>query len=126
MEPIIEFKGYQINKLFYGRIESDQSNPEEPKLQRKVSIGLSEDKKQGIVILNVIMTDVEEQRKIDIEVVGEFDIQKDLEEEKIEQVLSVNGVALVYPYIRSIISMVSSLDSDSAMVIPTINTKIYE
>lgn len=129
MEPVMEFEGYSINKLFYGTIESDieidESEDEDDNFERKVSIGISEDKKKGIVILNVILFNSDNQKSIDVEVAGEFSINKSLEIEEVEELLTVNGVALIYPYVRSIISMITSLDSSSAIIIPTLNTKIF-
>ena len=127
MEPVMEFEGYSINKLFYGTIESDIEidESEDDKFERKVSIGISEDRKKGIVILNVILLNSDNQKSIDVEVAGEFSINKSLEIEEVEELLTVNGVALIYPYVRSIISMITSLDSSSAIIIPTLNTKIF-
>lgn len=128
MNPVIEFEGYSIKKLVYGILDNNDENEEfnESKLRRKVSIGVSEDQKKAILILNVLFVDKDNQKSIDLEVIGEFVINVDLDIKKIEELLSVNGVALVYPYARSIISMVTSLDSSSAVVIPTINTKIFQ
>lgn len=127
MEPVMEFEGYSINKLFYGTIESDIEidESEDDKFERKVSIGISEDRKKGIVILNVILLNSDNQKSIDVEVAGEFSINKSLEIKEVEELLTVNGVALIYPYVRSIISMITSLDSSSAIIIPTLNTKIF-
>jgi len=128
MKPIITFDGYIINKLNYHRIEVTEEINEENDgdFKRHVTIGLTENKENAIVILNVTLKDLENERFIECEVLGEFSVNKDLDESKIEEVLSVNGVALVYPYVRTIISMVSSLDSENAIVIPTINTKVFE
>ena len=55
-----------------------------------------------------------------------FSIGQQLKEEgvqeNIERFLVINGTAIVFPYLRSTISMVSSLDSEDVIVLPTINT----
>ena len=75
---------------------------------------------------NVKINDLENERFVECEIVGKFEINPKMELKEIEEVLSVNGVALVYPYARSIISMLTTLDSDRAIVIPTINTQIFK
>ena len=39
--------------------------------------------------------------------------------------LSVNGTAILFPYLRSIVSILSSLDNSNAIVLPTINTHSF-
>lgn len=128
MKPVITFDGYRINKLNYNRIEMGDGSNEisEENFTRHVSIGITGDKEKAVVILDVMIKDPNHDRIIECEVVGEFSVNKDLDASKIEEALSINGVALVYPYVRTIISMVTTLDSDSAIVIPTINTKVFE
>lgn len=102
MKPIITFDRYTINKLNYHRIENieDFQETKEGNFKRHVTIGLTDDKENAIVILNVTLEDLENNRFIECEVIGEFSINIDTEVSKIEEVLSVNGVALVYPYVR--------------------------
>ena len=57
-------------------------------------------------------------KKIKATITGFFDINT---EENISDILYVNGTAILYPYLRSIVSVVSALDSSEAMVLPTIN-----
>ena len=49
---------------------------------------------------------------------GYFTINSESEQ---ENYLVVNGAAIIFPYLRSAISMVSSLDSSDAVLIPTVN-----
>ncbi|AMB94975.1 hypothetical protein CYJ28_02655 [Aerococcus sanguinicola] len=55
-------------------------------------------------------------------VVGQFKIN-----EKINHIdyLRVNGTAILFPYLRTFISVVSSLDNEDAIVIPTVNTNNF-
>ncbi|MGR9527305.1 hypothetical protein ACSS31_26845 (plasmid) [Priestia megaterium] len=128
MKPVIKFEGYTIDKLYIERLEvsHDDQKPKENNLNRGVSIGLSEDKERAIIILSIELDDFVNRKRIEAEIIGEFAIVAELDDEKLEEILSVNGVALVYPYVRSIISMVTSLDSDSAIILPTINTNIFD
>ncbi|HET0841886.1 protein-export chaperone SecB [Streptococcus pneumoniae] len=49
---------------------------------------------------------------------GYFEINID---ENITDILYVNGTAILYHYLRSIVSIVSAIDSSEAMLLPTIN-----
>ncbi|HGJ3153524.1 hypothetical protein [Streptococcus pneumoniae] len=42
-------------------------------------------------------------------------------DENITDILYVNGTAILYHYLRSIVSIVSAIDSSEAMLLPTIN-----
>ncbi|EDT98289.1 conserved hypothetical protein [Streptococcus pneumoniae MLV-016] len=57
-------------------------------------------------------------KKISVTVIGYFEINID---ENITDILYVNGTAILYLYLRSIVSIVSAIDSSEAMLLPTIN-----
>lgn len=128
MKPIIELDGYTIERLYYKSLgdlpeEADEKSGE---MKRKVSIGLTEDKKNAVVVLKIELQDEKTNKGIELDIVGNYTINEDLTIEEIEDVLKVNGLALIYPYARSIISMITSLDSENAIILPVINTKIYD
>ncbi|MCG0772155.1 protein-export chaperone SecB [Lactiplantibacillus plantarum] len=118
-EPIIDFKGYKIQNLQMTRdkIKADKMD-KDINIQSKSA--LTSDKKKAKVILNIQV------RKatlvIDLELEGYFEVSNELENSKIAAALAVNGVAILFPYARSVISMISTLDSSEVVVLPTINT----
>ncbi|CWD47058.1 hypothetical protein SPAR113_0669 [Streptococcus pneumoniae GA49447] len=57
-------------------------------------------------------------KTISVTVIGYFEINID---ENITDILYVNGTAILYHYLRSIVSIVSAIDSSEAMLLPTIN-----
>ena len=61
-------------------------------------------------------------RVADISVIGYFEINPEVEQEEIEQYLVQNGTAILFPYLRTTISFITSLDNEKAIIIPTINT----
>lgn len=129
MEPIIKFTNYKIKNIdykFLGLDKESNSNSDavENTINTKVQIGISKDLKEGLVILKNEIIDSENDRTISIEIYGEFEILKEMDEDEIKSVLKVNGVAILYPYSRSLISFLTSIDSDSAILLPTINTSI--
>ena len=80
--------------------------------------GTTEDLKNGKVILTAKISDVKNHRRIEAKLSGYFDINI---KEDIEEYLVVNGTAILFPYLRSVVSMITSLDSSDAIVIPTVN-----
>lgn len=53
---------------------------------------------------------------------GYFTFREDLTSDKEKhQYLGVNGTAILLPYLRAIVSMVTVLDKNEAIVFPTLN-----
>lgn len=128
MEPIITFKSYKIKNIDYKftglEKESDSSKENEDTINTRVHIGISKDLKEGLVLLKNEINDMKNERTITVELYGEFDILKEMNEDEIKDILRVNGVAMLYPYAWSLVSILTSIDSESAILLPTINTSI--
>ncbi|KZK46760.1 hypothetical protein B40_0487 [Lactococcus cremoris] len=119
-EPVIYFKGYKIKK--YNYISRDEKlEIEDGKLPFNMSVNprISSDFKNGYIVVSVTLET--EDFSVEIVVEAEFDINVE-GKENIEKFLVVNGTAIVFPYIRSMVSMLTSLDSGKAFILPTINT----
>lgn len=129
MDPVISFRGYTIETLNYSKgsykFTKDLEIKEGLGINLSVNCGITENLKNGQVILKVQLREDERDLNIVLEVHGDFEINNISNEEEIKNYLAVNGTAILYPYIRSILSMVSSLDSERAIVLPTINTNIF-
>ena len=76
---------------------------------------------EGVVKISVSLLDEPNLRTIFLKVLGQFSIPNDIEREKIELYLAQNGSAILFPYVRSIISFLTTLDGPSAVVLPTVN-----
>ncbi len=120
-KPVIEFKSYQIQHYNFERkkIKGDTILNEEP-FSISVTSGITDDLKHGRI--NIQVSYDLPVIIVDIEVSGYFDTNELETLEQIEEHLIVNGTAIVFPYIRSMVSMLSSLDSENAIILPTINT----
>ena len=119
-DPVIYFKGYKIKK--YNYIYRDEKlEIEDGKLPFNMSVNpqISSDFKNGYIVVSVTLE--AEDFSVEIVVEAEFDINVE-GKENIEKFLVVNGTAIVFPYIRSMVSMLTSLDSEKAFILPTINT----
>ena len=117
MEPTISLEKYEIEEITYSRIV-DESDFQSENLQVSVKSGLTEDKKFGKVTLEAKFFDKEKNKKVSARISGYYTINV---EEDSENYIAINGTAILYPYLRSAISMISTLDSQDAVLIPTIN-----
>ena len=118
-KPVIIFNGYEIKYYNYKKKADLDSGIEDP-FNVSVEPGVTEDLKNGKISIHVLYELPEV--SIDIEVDGFFKINEITDPDKISEYLVVNGTAILFPYVRSMISMLSSLDSDKAIILPTINT----
>lgn len=117
MEPTISLEKYEIEEITYSRIVDD-SDFQSENLQVAVKSGLTEDKKYGKVTLEAKFFDEEKNKKVSARISGYYTINV---EEDSEKYIAINGTAILFPYLRSAISMISTLDSQDAVLIPTIN-----
>lgn len=118
MEAILKFTGYKIVNLEYSR-DIDLLDKDENELEVGVGTAISDDGKQGQVKISVTAIDVENKRTVKAEVLGSFDF---IDVEDKERILAVNGTAILYPYVRAIISTITTQDSLNAIILPTVNT----
>ena len=118
MEPVLQFEGYQIEKIIY---EKNIETSDENNINVEVSTGLNSERDKGKVELSINVLESNENRKLEISLVGFFTFSN-VEDDKKTEILAINGTAILYPYIRSVASMVTSQDSSPAIILPTVNT----
>lgn len=130
---VMDFKGYQIKNLKYGDTQfsskeiSEMSTDDNGNaMELNVKIGYSSNLLEGIVELGINIYNNVSKRSLNLEIVGEFDLSEDLSEEEVEDLLSQNGTAILFPYLRSIVSIVTTLDSKDAIILPTINAAVFK
>lgn len=117
MDAVISLERYEIERLLYSRI-LDEHKDKQDDLQIELNVYLTEDKKKGKVAISAEYTDVDSIKMVSATINGYFEINVETDG---ENYLATNGVAILFPYLRSAISMISTLDSDDAIVIPTYN-----
>lgn len=122
--PVINFEGYRIKEINYKTYTSDTEfdtnfNKKTTVLQTKP--GINEDENKGKI--NMIATFANKDRLSigTLEINAFFSLNKDLDIEEKRKYLLVNGSAMVYPYIRTIISLLTSLDNSDVTVLPSLN-----
>lgn len=122
-EPVIRLVEYQIDELHYSSTTKLPELEEIKELSFNSKGGLTGDRKHGRVMLSAkIPSNSKDKRTINLTISGYFEITDNkLETKKIHEFLGVNGTAILLPYLRSIISMVSSFDASDGLIFPTLN-----
>ncbi len=122
-EPVIKFESYNIDKFIYSHNPIEDMDFKED-FNLDISPSLTDDLSSGLLTVEAKIK--AKDKYIFIRLRAFFSIGQQLKEEgvqeNIERFLVINGTAIVFPYLRSTISMVSSLDSEDVIVLPTINT----
>lgn len=111
----ISFKGYRIKKLEYGL------DIKVPKSDIEIQYGISKDKKLGQVTITVNFNDESKKSQGILVVTGQFDLADNLTDKQLHIFLGQNGAAILYPYVRSILSMITALDDNRVEILPTLN-----
>lgn len=119
--PFIQFNRYIITNIDY-KLLDEPTLDEDGELSLSAFIGVSEDKKTADIKLTGVIADHVKNRSVTVEILGLFDLDMEGSVKEIKDFLSVNGTAILFPYLRSIVSIVSSLDGDNSIILPTINT----
>ncbi|MDU2964142.1 MAG: protein-export chaperone SecB [Streptococcus salivarius] len=119
-KPVIYLRKYEIEEIKLLRNVDISDN--ERTLNLDLSIGTTESKKEGRVILSSKILDKENRRELFVKLAGYFEINIDkIGDNDPNKFLAINGTSIIYPYLRSFVSMLSSLDSKEAIVLPTVN-----
>lgn len=117
-KPVISLEKYEVDEINFSRTLTDEDKENSEVFDVNFSGGLTEDEKYGKVTISVTCLDKETFRKVTVTVSGYFLLN---DTENIKEYLIVNGSAIIFPYVRSILSMVTSFDSETAVLIPTVN-----
>lgn len=123
-KTVINFKGYRISKIDYRVVDEVQELEKYKEKDKQISlnVGLNDSHDSARLIVNTSVMDEKNQRIAEVELSGYFDIDSEVEEKDIQMYLTQNGTAILFPYLRAIISMITSLDNEEAILLPTINT----
>lgn len=117
----ITFKGYRIKKLEYYLKKSEEKVG---KSGLRCESALSEDKASGKVDIEIeFNSDKTSENKINgcLEIEGYFELSDKLNDDDKKMYVQQNGAAMLYPYARTIVSMITSFDDSKVGILPTIN-----
>lgn len=122
--PLI-FKNFGVEKLEY-LADNSQSN-KNFKLRPKLECGVfksSKDNKKFQVQLGITIGD----KKLTnydfytyVKILGNFEIRSEIEDDKIEEDTIKEAISILFPYLRSIVSDLTSKGNKKPIVLPPIN-----
>lgn len=118
-KPVIEFEAYRIINIDY-KVYDDLKDLEEfaeDMSALSAWVGIDEEEEHAQIKLKTVVSDEDNLRSITVEVAGAFKIN---DKKDVKSHLTSNGTAILLPYLRSIVSMVSSFDNKNAILLPTL------
>lgn len=122
--PVIELESYRISEIEY-KVFSNKEDLNGIKMDNGmigVNVQLNEEENEAILRVKSELIDENNLRSILFEITGFFMINA---KEKKEEYLRINGTAILLPYLRTFISIMTSLDNKDAIILPTINTNVF-
>jgi preprotein translocase subunit SecB len=128
-ESTFQFIGYRISKI---QCEiNDNFNPKDLKISQSIDIQQNYDKEKSQfveVIMNVSLNDEEGLFNFLITMKGGFLGSEDIPKDIFEKFSTINAPAIMYPYIRSIITNYTAQANIPPIILPTVNfaSKIKE
>lgn len=133
MNAIMEFQSFRITNVEYEVKNLDKNDNSQIKdASLRINVGTSNIENEGAQLeLEVIVEDGNDsyERTIKVVILGLFKFQaQGIKDEESEELLRVNGTAIMMPYIRSLISSLTGFDNSTEHVLlPTINVNaIFE
>ena len=123
---VIEFIDYRMKEISYKRNKNFDSNSE-LHVNNNFEFSFELDKEMASVIIKLTAGELDDERapfKIVGEIEGRFRYSSDEDTENIgiEKLLASNCTAILYPYLRSAISSISTIGNEfPTYILPTIN-----
>lgn len=125
---VIEFKGYKVVKYKYERNEGFIRNPEEKiSVESDLNAETKISKNEAFISMAVVVGSLEDTSspfRVETLIKGYFEYNFEEDEGQIgfKNFLEVNGVAILYPYLRSLISNITNMSNEfPGYNMPTIN-----
>lgn len=124
----IKFKVLEMNYRLNLQVDKDErDNVLNPEFD--VSVGASKDDiNKGIVKLRVEIGNQENTYEyIRVEILGffKFTNEDNFQDYEIENYYKVNGTAILFPYLRTLVSDLTSKGDESPIILPTVNVSSF-
>lgn len=131
MNSSLQFDNFKVLEMSYRRNidvnKMDSDDELEPEFS--VNIGMSkENVNKGIVKLGVKIGEKETSYEhVFVEVLGFFTFNNEdgFEKDEIHNYYKVNGTAILFPYLRTLVSDLTSKGDESPIILPTINVNAF-
>jgi len=129
MKSILSFKQYDVIETIYkydpsNKLESENVSPE---LSLKIQYQ-DQERETAVLLFSIELGDPQLKDNsfyIKVVISGMFSIRADgeLSKEDIDHMYKKNALAILYPYIRSLVSDLSSKGSETPIILPPINVE---
>jgi preprotein translocase subunit SecB len=127
----IQFKNYIIKDMQFKLNQNYVQDPDESEVDLDISLSHklaldSDEGKAELTLISQIAKDFEQNNQpfsLLVEITGIFLYDINLEYDKQVQMLLTNGSAILFPYLRASISMVTMLSGIPPFILPTLNIK---
>lgn len=128
MDIVMNFQSFRLMNVELNTV--NQEKDENDKTSLRVNAGTTEINEEGVgqleLEINIAEKENEYLRDIKVKVLGIFEFPN-IENNQgydLDEILKVNGTAILFPYIRTLISSLTSLDdSIEHVLLPAINVK---
>lgn len=121
----LQFRDYHVMDISYKFNPYNSEDEENLSPDFSYSIQKDEDNpKEAVVYLTFNIGDKFLQDSsiyVSVTIAGEFVVFEEEDEEQIDMLYKVNAVAILYPYLRSIVSEITSKGTSSPIILPTMN-----
>ncbi|PCF35720.1 hypothetical protein B5C00_01675 [Staphylococcus delphini] len=128
MDIVMNFQSFRLMNVELNTV--NQEKDENDKTSLRVNAGTTEINEEGVgqleLEINIAEKENEYLRDIKVKVLGIFEFPN-IENNQgydLDEILKVNGTAILFPYIRTLISSLTSFDdSTEHVLLPAINVK---
>lgn len=117
-EASVDFKGYRLLNFKMTKLNEPKDLEEKFDIQ---NVSMSNKKEKNIYKLILTINVNSKSADFFVEMEGYFEFINIHEKELIDYFLKVTAPTILYPYCRSIVSIMSGFDSDKTLVLPIIN-----
>ncbi|GLJ01110.1 MULTISPECIES: protein-export chaperone SecB [Bacillus] len=126
MKAILQFVDYKVlNTVYKHNPALDDKEFEELNPEFEVTLRLTK-KDHAFIKLSIEFGDKKVQETslyVYAQIAGlfEFESEEEISNENKKELLQVNGLAILYPYIRSLVTDLTSKGSNEGVILPTVN-----
>lgn len=122
MKSKLAFRNFVVPKFLFEKIEI---NPQDELFEISPQAIISYKERQFHININVDIVNNKDSFAIKMLGVGIFEFE-DIEDEILRTFISVNGPAIIFPYIRAFISSYTALSGFDTVTLPTLNLTSYK
>lgn len=127
IKAMISFEGYKVIKIDY-KINQDFSETTEPvsnDVDFNIKFAVNSEESKAVVELAAIVNNNYQQNNkplyLNVVIIGIYSFQSSLEDDKLKTLLETNAVAILFPYLRAIISQITVNCGIPPILLPTLN-----